>query len=112
MPEQSYSINNKVVFMQNGWCGYRFLLILSLIVSIVTYTVGAIVTGVVFRAWNRRANCTDVWFDEHDIEVRNEAIFEYNTPLVVIGPSFMAVGGAILLFLIFQWSFCKPAIKR
>ncbi|XP_064078877.1 uncharacterized protein LOC135196201 [Macrobrachium nipponense] len=111
MTEKRYSIND-VFGRHNGWCGYRFLLILSLIVSVVTYTVGAIVTGVVFRAWNRRANCTNVSYDENDREVLNEEMFDYNTPLVVVGPSFMAVGGAILLFLIFQWSFCKPAVKR
>ncbi|KAK7075652.1 hypothetical protein SK128_025592 [Halocaridina rubra] len=111
MKEMNYTINPEANPCTGiGWCGYRFFVIFGVIASIVIYTIGAIVTGVVFHSWSRQANCTvEEYYDEH--YVSQQEMFAFNTPLVVVGPCFMAAGGAIILFMIAQWYFCRPTAR-
>ncbi|XP_037778568.1 uncharacterized protein LOC119575160 [Penaeus monodon] len=105
-----YNINEdlKVLTKEQGWCGYRAVLIMGVVTSVIIYTIGAIITGVTYRDWDRRANCTL----DYPGGSQTEDLYLYNTPLVVIGPCFMAVGGAIIVFMILQWFFCRPTYWR
>ena len=35
-----------------NWCGFKIVILIGVIVSVVTYTIGAIVTGITYRHWN------------------------------------------------------------
>ncbi|XP_042872414.1 uncharacterized protein LOC122253417 [Penaeus japonicus] len=109
----NYSINEdlRVLTKERGWCGYRAVLIMGVAVSVIVYTIGAIITGVTYRDWDRRANCTVVYPDG-SIHYEPDDLYLYNTPLVVVGPCFMAVGGAIVTFMILQWFLCRPTYWR
>ncbi|XP_045586531.1 uncharacterized protein [Procambarus clarkii] len=88
-----------------GWCGVRFLVIMSVICCTIIYLIGAIITGITYRTYGLLANCTD------PRDFTPVTMYAYTTPLVVVGPCFMSAGGSILIFLLFQWCFCRPGIN-
>ncbi|XP_064084278.1 uncharacterized protein LOC135200005 [Macrobrachium nipponense] len=88
--------------------GYKMIIVMTIIASVMLYTVGAVLTGIAYRL-ERGYNCTrdGLGGPEHS----RLAAYGYNNALVIVGPSFMAAGGAIITIIIFQWCFCRPAIK-
>ncbi|XP_047494802.1 uncharacterized protein LOC125042977 [Penaeus chinensis] len=94
-----------------AWNGYRFLVVMGVLASVVIYTMGAILTGIAYRTMDSRANCTRVGLDGPQAQTVI-SMHGFNTSLVVVGPCFMAAGGAIVAFIIFQWCFCRPVIRE
>ncbi|XP_053631020.1 uncharacterized protein [Cherax quadricarinatus] len=101
-----YAVNDaeQRLSRNTGWCGVRFLVLISVISSTIVYLIGSVITGVTYRTYGLYANCT------FDSRYAPSVRYVYDTPLVVVGPCFMSAGGAILVFLLFQWCFCRPLL--
>ncbi|XP_018022972.1 uncharacterized protein LOC108678985 [Hyalella azteca] len=114
-PGKKYNVNadGADVKMKPAWCGYRVVIIFGTVVSILIYTVGAILTGVSYRTYDRGVNCTLPYYAySMGSVIKTTSLFGYNTPLVVVGPVLMGVGGTIIGVLLLQWCFCRPALTN
>ncbi|CAL4159753.1 unnamed protein product [Meganyctiphanes norvegica] len=102
---------NNVGSSDEGWCGYKLMVVVGVMVAIIMYTLGAVATGIAYRLTPHGENCTCfIRNDPVPVAVKTGEWFE--TPMVVVGPAFMAAGGSIVAFIIFQWCFCRPVIKH
>merc|ERR1711970_1606271 len=97
--------NYNVGSSDDGWCGYKLMVIVGIMVAVCIYTLGAVATGTAYRTHLPGKNCT-CYYEGDQISVETGDWF--NTPLVVVGPAFMSAGGAIVDFIIYQWCFCRP----
>ncbi|XP_068226131.1 uncharacterized protein [Palaemon carinicauda] len=93
----------------DNYRGYKMIIVMTIIASVMLYTVGAVLTGIAYRL-ERGYNCTREGMGGPDHSKISG--YGYNNVLVIVGPSFMAAGGAIITVIIFQWCFCRPAIKE
>ncbi|KAK3874789.1 hypothetical protein Pcinc_020299 [Petrolisthes cinctipes] len=92
----------------SGWCASKHMVVISVICSVLVYVIGAIISGITYRVYGLSVPSTCTLPDGRFMPT---SMVIYPTPLVVVGPCFMSAGGAILIFLMFQWCFCRPLTR-